>query len=57
MLATPGELMLCPMGNPGSTPDYRKYLDQFLMALLATFTTRLVFVRQSKEEVATLCFD
>ena len=34
-----------------------KYLDQFLIVLLETFTTGLVFVRQSKQGVTTLCFD
>ena len=28
------------------TTHYHKYLDQFLMVLLATFTTGLIFVRQ-----------
>ena len=42
-----------PMGVP-RTP---KYLDQFLMVLLTTFTTGLVFARQSKQRVATLRFD
>ena len=32
-----------------------KYLDQ--MVLHAIFTTGLVFVRQSKQGAATLCFD
>ena len=35
--------MLLPMGNPGFDPDYPKYLDQFLMVLLETFTTGHVF--------------
>ena len=34
-----------------------KYLDQFVMVLNATFTTGLIFVRQSKQGAATLCFD
>ena len=32
-----------------------KYLDQFLTVLLETFTTGLVFVRQLKQGVTTLC--
>ena len=31
-----------------------KYLDQFLIVLLETFTTGLVFARQSKQRVLTL---
>ena len=38
MLVPPMELVP-PMGNPGSAPDYSKYLDQFLMVLLVTFTS------------------
>ena len=34
---------------------YPKYLNQFLTVLLETFTTRLVFVRRSKQGAATLC--
>ena len=34
-----------------------KYLDQFWMVLRETFTTGLVFARQSKQGVTTLCFD
>ena len=34
-----------------------KYLDQFWMVLHETFTTGLVFVRQSKQRVTTLCFE
>ena len=34
-----------------------KYLDQFLIVLLETFTTGLVFVRQLKQGITTLCFD
>ena len=33
-----------------------KYLDQFLIVLLETFTTGLVVARQSKQGVTTLCF-
>ena len=57
MLVPPGGLVPPSMGNLGSAPDYPKYCDQFLMVLLATFTTGLVFVRQSKQGIATLCFD
>ena len=39
MLVPPRELVPPPMGNPGSASDYPKYLDQFLMVLLATFTS------------------
>ena len=39
MLVTPRELVPPPMGIPGSVPDYPKYLDEFLMVLLATFTS------------------
>ena len=39
MLVAIGELVSLPTGNPGSAPDYRKYLDQSLMVLLATFTS------------------
>ena len=38
-VSTPRWLVLPPMGNPGSIPDYPKYLDEFLMVLLETFTT------------------
>ena len=38
-------------------PDALKYLDQFLMVLLAIFTTGLIFVRQSKQGVATIYID
>ena len=34
-----------------------KYLNQFWMALRETFTTGLVFVRQLKQGVTTLCFN
>ena len=34
-----------------------KYLDQFLIVLLETFTTWLVFARQLKQGVTTLCSD
>ena len=34
-----------------------KYLDQFLIVLLETFTTGLIFARQSKQGVTTLCFN
>ena len=34
-----------------------KYLDQFWMVLHETFTTGLIFVRQSKQGVTTLCFE
>ena len=34
-----------------------KYLNQFWMVLHETFTTGLVFVRQSKQGVTTLCFN
>ena len=57
MLVPPGWLVLPPMGNPRSAPDYHKYLDQFLMVLLETSTTWLMFVRQSKQRATTLCFD
>ena len=33
----------------GIAPNTHKYLDQFLRILLATFTTGLVFVKQSKQ--------
>ena len=46
MLVPPGWLVLHPIGNPGSAPDYPKYLDQFLMVLLETFTTGPVSVKQ-----------
>ena len=36
---------------------YPKYLEQFLMVLLETFTTGLIFARQSKQGVTTLCSD
>ena len=39
MLVPPKDLVPPTMGNPGSAPDYPKYLDQFLMVLLATFTS------------------
>ena len=50
-------LVLHPMGNPESVPDYPKYLDTFLMVLLETFTTGLIFVRQSKQGATTVCFN
>ena len=34
-----------------------KYLNQFWMVLHETFTTGLVFARQSKQGVTTLCFE
>ena len=34
-----------------------KYLDQLWMVLHKTFTTWLIFVRQLKQGVTTLCFD
>ena len=34
-----------------------KYLDEFLTVLLETFTTGLVFARQLKQGVTTLCFN
>ena len=34
-----------------------KYLDQFWMVLHETFTTGLIFARQLKQGVTTLCFD
>ena len=50
--------------KPGSQPYVStiithnpKYLDQFLMVLLETFTTGLIFVTQLKQGVTTLCFD
>ena len=46
MLVPPGWLVLPPIGNPGSAHDYPKYLYQFLMVLLETFTTGLVSVKQ-----------
>ena len=57
MIVPPGWLVLPPMGNPGSAPDYPQYIDQFLMVLLETFTIGLIFVRQSKQGATTLCFD
>ena len=36
------------------TTHYLKYLDQFLMVLLETFTIGLIFAGQSKQEAATL---
>ena len=57
MLAPPGGLMPPPMGNPGSAPDYPKYLNQFLMGLLATFTIVLIIVRQLKQGATILCFN
>ena len=57
MLVPPRELVPPPMGNPGSTPDYAKYLDQFLIVLLETYTTGLIFARQLKQGDATLCFN
>ena len=45
MLVPPGWLVLPAVGNSGSVPDYPKYLDKFLMVLLETFRTGLVFVR------------
>ena len=42
---------------PIKTTHYPKYLDQFLTVLLKTFTTGLVFVRQSKQGATTLCFE
>ena len=53
----------CPLGEGGGGNGGRlggcweraanspKYLDQFLMILLATFTTGLIFVRQLKRVV------
>ena len=38
------------------TAYYPKYIDQFLMNLLVTFTTGLVFVRWSKQGAAVLCW-
>ena len=38
MLVPPGDLVP-HIGNPGPTPDYTIYLDQFLIVLLATFTS------------------
>ena len=38
-----------PMGDGGKAPHTPKYLDQFLMVLLASFTIGLVFVRQVKQ--------
>ena len=38
-VGAPRVLVPPPMGNLGSAPDYPKYLDQFLMVLLATFTS------------------
>ena len=44
--------ILCQyLSQPAHHP---KYLDQFLTVLLATFTTGLVFMRLSKQGVATL---
>ena len=34
-----------------------KYLNQFWMVLCETFTTGLIFVRQLKQVVTTLCFN
>ena len=34
-----------------------KYLNQFWMVLHETFTMWLVFVRQSKQGITTLCFE
>ena len=39
MLVPLRDLVPPPMGNPGSAPDYPKYLDQFLMVLFTTFTS------------------
>ena len=39
------------------TTHYLKYLDQFLLVLLETFTMGLIFATQSKQGVATLYFD
>ena len=36
---------------------YAKYHNKFLTVLLATFPTGLIFAKQSKQGVATLCFD
>ena len=56
----------CPLGEGeggnggrlgGWAANNPKYLDQFLMILLATFTTGLTFVRQLKQAVAILCID
>ena len=47
MLVPPRGLVPPPMGNPGSVPDWPKYLDQFLMVLL-------VFVWWWKQGVGTL---
>ena len=57
MLVLPRELVPPSMRNPGPTPDYPKYLDQFLMVLLETFTIGLIFARQLKQGAATLCFN
>ena len=38
-LVAPRKLVPPPIGNPGSAPDYIKYLDQFLMVLLTNFTS------------------
>ena len=54
MLVPPGGLVPPSMGNLGSAPDYPKYCDQFLMVLLATFTTALIFLAQLKQAVAIL---
>ena len=54
VLVPPGWLVLPPILNPRSAPDYPKYLDQFLMVLLETFTTGLIFVRQSKQGATTI---
>ena len=43
MLVSPRELVPPPMGNPGSAPDYPKYLARFLMVLLTTFSIGLIF--------------
>ena len=42
---------------PIETTHNPKYLDQFLTVLLKTFTTGLIFARQSKQGATTLCSD
>ena len=44
-------------GTGEKAPHTPKYLEQFLMVLLATFITGLIFARQLKQGVAILCFD
>ena len=39
----------------GGAPLTPMYLDKFLIVLLATFTTGLIFVRGLKQGVTTLC--